>query len=579
MVLRKIEDEIKEFVEGQTEIHDGFNFSQWKLIRRIVLYMNQVYPKGKLDSQGNYKYWFDIISPRIDSEVKNVDFDVKDIRLYSTGDNDDARLHIANAYMRDWLKNTGQSETLNEIVEQGAAWGNVVLKRIRGDYELVDLRNFFVINPTAMTLDDSPVIERHVMTQSQLREKKGVWKNVEEAIKSCGEKNLATTMTTGVVQNKETPYYEVFERNGEVSTKDLSEAQGKSGGSDDRYVLAKIVAVGVRKGGGTPKLMHVLYADKISEMPYKEYHRGRFQGRWFRQGLYEVLMDCQTRANEIGNQLARGLEWSSKTIFRSSDKVIASNILTDMNNGDIIRSQDLGQVEVRMQGIDQLIADWNRLMEVADRLANSYEIVTGESLPSGTPFRLGAMLNQNANKLFDFIREKLAITVRDLLEEWVLPELLSSLRQEKVLLLTGDEKWRERYYAMLVEDWYVSNLVALGPHTAEEAAAVKQAQLQALAQNEEVRIKVERKYWENFKPRVRVDITGERVALMAELETLANFIALENDPVRRTALIELAMKKKGIDVDTLPKTPPEMLMQGPQAASAPRAAITPPNNR
>lgn len=579
MVLRKIEDEIKEFVEGQTEIHDGFNFSQWKLIRRIVLYMNQVYPKGKLDSQGNYKYWFDIISPRIDSEVKNVDFDVKDIRLYSTGDNDDARLHIANAYMRDWLKNTGQSETLNEIVEQGAAWGNVVLKRIRGDYELVDLRNFFVINPTAMTLDDSPVIERHVMTQSQLREKKGVWKNVEEAIKSCGEKNLATTMTTGVVQNKETPYYEVFERNGEVSTKDLSEAQGKSGGSDDRYVLAKIVAIGVRKGGGTPKLMHVLYADKISEMPYKEYHRGRFQGRWFRQGLYEVLMDCQTRANEIGNQLARGLEWSSKTIFRSSDKVIASNILTDMNNGDIIRSQDLGQVEVRMQGIDQLIADWNRLMEVADRLANSYEIVTGESLPSGTPFRLGAMLNQNANKLFDFIREKLAITVRDLLEEWVLPELLSSLRQEKVLLLTGDEKWRERYYAMLVEDWYVSNLVALGPHTAEEAAAVKQAQLQALAQNEEVRIKVERKYWENFKPRVRVDITGERVALMAELETLANFIALENDPVRRTALIELAMKKKGIDVDTLPKTPPEMLMQGPQAASAPRAAITPPNNR
>ena len=99
-----IESEIKQFVEEQTEIHDGYNFSQWKLVRRIVLYMNQIYPKGKLDSQGNYKYWFDIISPRIDSEVKNIDFDVKDISVYSEGDNDDARIHISGAYLKDWLK-------------------------------------------------------------------------------------------------------------------------------------------------------------------------------------------------------------------------------------------------------------------------------------------------------------------------------------------------------------------------------------------------------------------------------------------------------------------------------------------
>ena len=106
-IFKSIEQEIKEFTEGQTEIHDGYRFSQWKLIRRIILYMNQVYPKGKLDSQGNYKYWFDIISPRVDSEVKNVDFDVKDIRIYSIGDNDDARIHIANAYLSDWMKSTG----------------------------------------------------------------------------------------------------------------------------------------------------------------------------------------------------------------------------------------------------------------------------------------------------------------------------------------------------------------------------------------------------------------------------------------------------------------------------------------
>ncbi len=576
-----IENEIREFVEGQTEIHDGYNFSQWKLIKRIVLYMNQVFPKGKLDSQGNYKYWFDIISPRIDSEIKNVDFDVKDIRVYSTGENDDARVHIANAYLKDWLKKTGQSEDLNEIVEQGSAWGNVVLKRLKKDYEICDLRNLYVVNQTAFSLNDTPVIERHIMTQSQLREKRGIWNNIDEAIKGCAEKSLATTVSTGSSVEKETPYYEVFERNGEVSTKDLNEAMGKGGGKEDEYVLAKIVTVGVRRTGGSPQLKYVLYADKISEMPYKEYHRGRYQGRWMRQGLYEVLMDCQTRANEIGNQIARGLEWSSKTIFRSSDKIITQNILTDLNSGDVIRSADLAHVPVRMEGLDQLIADWNRVMELADRLANSYEVVTGESMPSGTPFRLGAMLNQNANKLFDYLREKLTIAMRDLIEDWILPEVLQDLKHEDVIMLTGDDQWRERYYEMLVQDWYLKNLVVIGPHAQEEADMLKSVQLELLLKNEDVRIKADRGYWEGFKPRIRVELGGERVALMAELETRANLVALENDTIRRTALIEQIYRLKGIDVSSLPKTPPEAMIPQQQVASPPQAGagLVPPEQK
>ncbi|MCH7535398.1 MAG: PKD domain-containing protein, partial [Bacteroidetes bacterium] len=149
-----------------------------------------------------------------------------------------------------------------------------------------------------------------------------------------------------------------------------------------------------------------------------KYALRKIDGR--RTGMYEILFDIQTRANEIGNNIARGLEWSSKTIFRSSDPIIAQNILTDMNNGDIIKSKDLQQVQTRMEGFDQLIADWNRIMNIADKLANSFEVVTGESLPSGTPFRLAERLNVNANKLFDFLREKLGIAFQDVIEEWIL---------------------------------------------------------------------------------------------------------------------------------------------------------------
>lgn len=550
-VFNTIESEIKDYTEKQVDIFEGYKFSQYKLIKRLVYYDNQVYPKGKLDSHNNYKYWFDIISPRVDSEVKNIDFDSKDVQIYSESDKDSVRVLISNAFLKNWLKETGQGEKINDSVEQGSSWGNVVWKKAKGDYELVDLKNFYVINQTAKTLDDSPVIERHSLTQSELRAKSGVWKNIDEVIKNCGNKEFSSTIEANP-SDTQSPQYEIFERNGEISEADLLEAQGKSGGDEDKYVLAKVVVAGLNTKSKEGK--YVLYADKISEMPYKEYHRGRYQGRWFRVGIIELLMDIQTRSNEIGNQIARGLEWASKSIFRSSDKVIAQNLLDDLTNGDIVRSTDLEQVQIRMQGLDQLIADWNRLMTMADKLTNSYEVVTGESMPAGTPFRMGAMLNQNANKLFDFIREKLTISLRDLIENWILPDLLKDLKAEEVVKITGDDDMLRRYYEVLINSWYVRNLLVIGPHSKEEADTLKELKLQELLKNKQAIIELQKEFWEGFKPRIQVDITGERVALSSELETLSTFIGLEQDPVRRTALIEIAMKKKGIDIEKLPKT-------------------------
>jgi len=545
-----IETEIQNYLQGSVPISKGYSFSQAKLVNRIVLYKNCIYQTGKTDSQGKYKYWFDIISPRIDSEVKNIDFDTKDIILYSDKRNDATAVFLTSARMKEWMRETGQAVKLNESVEDSTGWGNVVWKKIKDGYEKVDLKNFYVINQTAETLEETPAIERHILTQSDLRAKNDVWENVEEVIKNCGDKSFTTTEDTSS-EAKQTPYYTIYERNGEVSEKTLKEAKGKEGGSEDKYVLAKIITAGVKKEKGEK---YVLFAEEIKEMPYKEYHRGRYSGRWFRTGLYEVLFDIQTRANEIGNQISRGLEWASKTIFRSKDRLIVQNILTDMMSGDIIKADELSQVEVRMQGIDQLIADWNRLMDMANRLCNSFEVVTGESLPSGTPFRLGALMNVNANKLFDFIREKLSLAVQSIFQDWILPDLIKDLKAKDILRLTGNSDYLKRYYEMVVNSWYLRNLIALGPHSSEQAEMMKDLKLKEIQARPEALVKLSKKMFEGFKPRCQVIISAESVNLMAELETLYSFIQLEQDPIRRNYLLDMAYVRKGINIDSMPRT-------------------------
>ncbi|MFA6475735.1 MAG: hypothetical protein WCV88_06140 [Patescibacteria group bacterium] len=564
-IFETITNEIDSYLNGQVPISEGYNFSQYKLIKRLALYANGIYPKGKIDKQGNYKYWIDIIQPRIDSEVKNIDFDTKNIIAYSDSDKDSAAMLLINLSLKDWLSTNGQGVELNDAIEEGSGWGNVVWKKIKGGYERVSLKDFYVVNQQAKTLDDTPVIEKHILTQSELRAKSGTWNNnVDEVIKNCGNKSFVT-IPGGASESKETPYYEIYERNGEISTQALKEAQGKSGGDENEFVLARVVVAGLKKGdkGGR----YVLFAEelpgKMSDW-YKEYHRGRYNGRWFRTGIIELLLDIQTRINEIRNQIARGLEWASKTLFRSQDRILANNILTDLKNGDVVKSTDLQQIPVRMEGLDQLLADEDALLKMGDKLCNSFEVVTGESMPSGTPFRLGSMLNQNANKLFDFIREKLGLSLGEVFQDWVLPDLMKYLRTKEVLRLTGDPDLMKRYYEMVVNGWYVKNLIALPPHGPEEATALKAQKLQEIQAKPEQFIKVEDDFWDGVKPRIKVDITGEGVSLPEELETLKTFVQLEQDPIRRSALIEMAMKKKGIDVSQLAKTPPQPVQQPQQ---------------
>lgn len=564
-IFKIIEAEIRHYQEDKVWLSDGVSFSQFKLVKRISLYENQQYPKGKIDAQGDYKYWYDIITPRVNDEVKNIDFDRKNILLYSDSFEDRLAVYLSNLWLKDWLTRTGQGEELNDAVEEFSAWGNVVWKKVKGGYERMDLKNTYILNQTAKTLKESAVIERHQLTQSDLRAKEGVWKNVEEAIKNCA--NLEFSATKDSKESQITsPVYETYERNGEVSRKVLNEAQGKSGGSDDKFVLAKIIVTGVSKKSSVKK--HILFAEEIDEMPYREAHRGRYKGKWFREGMYEILFDCQTRASQLGNQIAKGLEWASKTIFRSADPTFYQNVLTDLRNGDILKARDFGQIEVRMQGLDQLMVDWNRNLQTADRLSNSYEVVRGETMPSNTPFRLGSMLDTNANKLFDFLREKLALGFKNLIEDWILPDLLKDLRAKKVIDLTNSEENLKDYYEMVVNAWYNRNLMYLPPHDLEMQKTLKEAKLEEIIKNKKAVVAVEDGFWEGFKPRVRVVITGENVQLAGELESLYSFIQLEADPVRRTALIEMAMSKKNIDISNLPKSPPmPMQVQPNQIAS------------
>jgi hypothetical protein len=97
-ITKIITTEVNNYLDNTVEISSGINFSQAKIIHRISLFQNHVYPSGKFDSQGRYKYFYDIISSRVNSEIKNIDFDTKDVRIYGEP-KDKLATFLSNMYL------------------------------------------------------------------------------------------------------------------------------------------------------------------------------------------------------------------------------------------------------------------------------------------------------------------------------------------------------------------------------------------------------------------------------------------------------------------------------------------------
>lgn len=558
-LFKRITSEINNYLTSAVEISKGVTFSQYQTINRIYKFRNRNLSGSKLKADLSYDYYFDIISPRADSEVKNLRFDTKNILLFSRNPRADfAAVFVANATLKKWMAENGEDSKLKAAVEEFVTNGNIGFKKVDGGYELIDCTNTYITNQMAETVDDTDIIERHEMKPSDLLAMTE-WDQevIPEVIKECGNlffKASANTSSTDSTSKK----YEIYEYTGEVSEEEFNATKNIMGGDENKYFLAKVVVAGLTEHGSGKN--YVLFSEKIPGKlsdHYQYAHRGKYEKRFWRVGMYELLFDHQIRANEIGNQLATGLEWASRVIFKSKNSNILQNVRADLDNGDIIITDDLSQVDVQLHGLEQLIVDWNRLMADADKVSNSFEVVRGENLPSGTPFKLGALLDQNAGMFFTLLRQKLTLPYTRVFREWVVPYLVNDLKGKDVFTLVGDADILDQLREIIVERWYMDNLVRIGPHTQEVADAIKEEKLNSLKKVDPV-IENSREIWKGVLPRLFVTITGENSDLADQVTDLINLLSLEKDPVRAEWLLDQIYKIRGIPV------PPASVSQNAQ---------------
>lgn len=517
--------------ESPTEITEGYRFDMPNVINQIELYRASKFKTGDRDSQGNKKYFFNIINPQCGNATKNIDIDRNEIRVKAERKKDRVKAMLYNDRLKMWMKEKNIGVLLNKISEQLPIYGSIVLKKVGDDIKYVPMSRL-MMEPSISNKDNKHdinsafVIETHHMSATDIEKmKKKGWdsKVVNEFVKTMRDNKENTKV--------------VYEMYAEVPPKyDLSVSFLSADGD-------------------------LFFQEKVDKMPYKKLDLFRIEGRALGLGIPEMLFDLQIRRNEMGNQKADSMRITSKTLFQTRDSNIDGNILTDLLNGDIIiADQPITQIDTTERNLGAYAQEEANIIKDTRDLTAAHEIVTGESLPSRTPYRLGVMQLQQASKLFEFIKENNGIFIQEVFEEWVLPRFEREIDKEFVFEVYDQKTLRAVVEADVnrrINEGIKKIVLTTGDYPSKQEVEVLRSALMDDA-NKPQFVKIIKGYFKDFKKHLYIDITGEQHNTAQEVETMNNMLQLmaqnplvTQDEQLRDFLLAIA-ERTGIDPSLLP---------------------------
>lgn len=519
-ISMQIQKELKDFENSKVNLSNVKNsdslrylskknttsmYSQMETINLIDLYYNSKFENGDTDALGQQKMFVNIGKFRADVSAKQIDIDVSNFRFLPDDYSDPWTAIFLQKDFKEWTKDTYFGDLVNTCVEAFPKYGTIVLKEVGKDVEYVPLQNLSN-EQTADSLDTaSYVIEKHPAMRLYEIQAMKKWK-------------------TEGLQMRFDETMDVYERYGHVPVSWLKKINGQTAqdGDGDKSVDA-VVIVGKIKQEGKKEAWHIFFASEISKRPYREAHWSRQHGRWLGVGVIEDLFENQKAKNIIVNLIRRSLHWSSKRVFQSANSDVAEkNFVRDIPDGSVLDVGPNGAIsEINLSSktnadFSSFLAEWERN---SDQKSFTYEVATGEALPSGTPFRLGVVLSNATNSFFSFKREKLGIFFKKVILDFLVPQFLKDMGDQKrvIALFSGENGFnilKDAARKLVMTETARVALLNGNPIDESILSKVTEEDISALF------VELPPSYYKEAKYKFDFTVTGEEVDLPAKLETL-----------------------------------------------------------
>jgi hypothetical protein len=542
----------------------GYYFNQSETLNLIDLYYNSKFETGLLDSEGQRKLFLNICAFRSDVASKMIDLDTKDFVFIPDDSDSKWGAWFIQKEFRDWARRNYFGEFINDLVENFPKYGTIVVKRVGKILERVPLK-YLIVQQDAKDLNSSShVIQIHDKMTKQEMKKYPNWDL------SGVDLDFGQTET-------------VYERYGEVPLSFYNKLKGISGEVDDDETIKCIVVTTCKqKENAKPGEYtgNVLFIEKINELPFEEVHWKKQEGRWLGIGEVENQFENQISRNMLANLRKRALQWSSKKIFQSPDDTIAKNLIRDVKDGDVLRIMPNGnitQVDMASRQLGEFQSAEQMWESNSDQKSFTYEVATGEALPSGTPFRMGVMLSNAVNSHFKLKKQKLGLFLKRLIVEQVFEIFKKENSKEHTLTIFGNESGITGLKKMIATNLFNKRIFDWAMTDGQDLPnfeVVKTLIEDEIKAKSHLFITIPDNFYDDVKHHIELTVTGEEIDINAKIQSLTTLyqgLAAKGDP-RADQLLDKIMSYTGENLEailgSLPtpqQVPPQQAPQMPQS--------------
>lgn len=571
MNLKQLSQEIENFKTKQISIVPGLFYNQYDIIQKNYFYYLSKFQTGEVDIDGDRKYFNNINKNPCKVFSKSIDFDTKNIRMLTTGGGDPLKTWFMERDLKFWMRDKQFGKDLNRIFKELPIQGSVVLKIVNGEPQFVDLRNFVVEQQADSLPQSNYIIEIHNYTPVEFRSvaKKMKWggDKVNEVIKLFHDM-------------KDTSHIRVYERYGESEDETDNAPNGNWSykrvfwadvGTDEFDAWGKLSAP--KKG---VELLSEEWTPEQTDNMYWEFHAEKMPGRWLGIGVVESLYEPQIRLNEIANLQSKTSYWASLRLFFSQDPKMSGNLLTDKRNGEVVTGDaPITQIDMSDRNLAFFSEETQKWMANRDELTFTYDVVQGERLPAGTPLGSAQLAVSQTLSYFEGIQEEVAMAVKEMLYQVILPQFEKDQNSEHTLRLVGKDL--DKYIEMVKNQMVFIEVAKLAMKsltgkpfpTNEDADSIGIAIEESIKQGKEKILTISKGFYKDVKYDIDIDITGESIdtrvrqaTIFAMLQAVTADPTMTQDPVKRKILY-MMMENGGISPDDIFDTPrkgiPEVL--------------------
>lgn len=573
-IFNYIREQRNTYETESVPLFNGYQFSQYDTINKTDHYWVDSYFEGDAFDDVIGDFPFDNKSKyRVLLEARATDFDQKHIEVPPKNGSRKARISsmIATKALHKHMDDIKFGMFLNEMAYVRAKYGGVIAAKVE--------ENVTVEPWTQMVTDQkdimaAPRIKRIYMSPSELYKMQGVWSNVVEAMKTADDRTSADIGNDNGEEAERTGnLIEVFIVEGDLQLSYLLEAQALRDNTeyeynpddDYEYRYARLIVCGadwVEEDRGEKKEGGIVFYAEEEKTPMQKYlARNPIAGRGLGEGIVESLFEHQKWHNFTKTEEMRMIAIAGKKLYVTDDPDILANIFDEgVDHGTVLRvSQgkmltELNQLPTGTPIYQSIRQEWG---ESADQLTSSFSAMIGEEAKSGTPFRAQYLQNIEASSQFEQYREEMGFFIKDIIEDWVLPDALAKAASADEIYETFTPQELQLIDEVIVETKLLEDSIKM----TLEGKLIDPLMMEEMRMNTQRTLRKEgskrtiteiKEFIKEAGKQVRIHTTDEARNKAVLFESYSSLLALiaPEDP-RYSALLDKVMQALGITKEEL----------------------------